>query len=131
MRQIPNNRASAGPWSAACNGKISNPMSEQTTARQVRHQNLYAHHLWQQQRFFAGLLLVVGVAASGLALYRGQLFSPGFAAWILYIPAGLALGGAVLFFRYRSHVKVEEGGVRISSLLSSVLIDYDSIKSAK
>ncbi len=106
-------------------------MTTEASSRPTRHQNLYAHHLWQQQRFFAGLLLVVGVAASGLALYRGQLFSPGFAAWILYIPAGLALGGAVLLFRYRSHVKVEEGGVRISSLLSSVLIDYDSIKSAK
>src|SRR5579872_3280740 len=112
MRQIPNNRASAGPWSAACNGKISNPMSEQTTARQVRHQNLYAHHLWQQQRFFAGLLLVVGLGASGLALYRGQLFTPGFAVWIVYIPVGLALGLAIFTFRYRSHVKVLDEGVK-------------------
>lgn len=97
----------------------------------TRHQNLYAHHLWQQQRFFAALLLVVGVAASVLALYRGQLFTPGFAVWIIYIPVGLALGAAVFIFRYRSNIRVLEDGVKISSLLSNVVIDYDSIKSVK
>ena len=58
-------------------------MASEAPSRPTRYQNLYAHHLWQQQRFFAGLLLVVGLGASGLALYRGQLFTPGFAVWIV------------------------------------------------
>ncbi|HSS60749.1 MAG TPA: hypothetical protein VLK30_04750 [Candidatus Limnocylindrales bacterium] len=106
-------------------------MTTEAPARPTRHQNLYAHHLWQQQRFFAGLLLVVGLGASGLALYRGQLFTPSFAVWIIYIPVGAALGAAVFIFRYRSSVRVLDDGVKISSVLSSVTIDYDSIKSVK
>ena len=106
-------------------------MSTETAARPRRHQNLYAHHLWQQQRFFAGLLLIVGLGVTGVALYRGQLFSSTFAVWIVYAPVGLALGLAIFIFRYRSHVRVLENGVKISSVLSSVVIDYDSIKSVK
>jgi hypothetical protein len=100
-------------------------------SRPSRHQNLYADNLWRQQRFFAGLLLVVGVLATGLAIYQHQLFTPGFAVWIVYIPTGLLLGAAILIFRQRSNVKIEDEGLRISSLLSSVVIDYDSIKSVK
>lgn len=107
------------------------PLSTESPARPRRHQNLYAHHLWQQQRFFAALLLIVGVAVSGLAVYRGELFTPTFAVWLLYVPAGLALGLAIFIFRYRSNVRVEDDGVRISSVISSVVIDYDSIKSVK
>ncbi len=105
-------------------------MSE-APSRPTRHQNLYAHHLWTQQRFFAGLLLVVGLGASALAVYRGQLFTPGFAVWVVYIPVGILLGAAVFIFRYRSSVRVLDEGVKISSVLSSVVIDYDSIKSVK
>ncbi|HEV2139859.1 MAG TPA: hypothetical protein VGT01_01605 [Candidatus Dormibacteraeota bacterium] len=106
-------------------------MTTEAPTRPIRHQNLYAHHLWQQQRFFAGLLLVVGLGATGLALYQHQLFTPGFAVWIVYIPTGLALGAAVLFFRQRSSLRVLDDGVKISSLVSSVVIDYDSIRSVK
>jgi hypothetical protein len=106
-------------------------VSTEAPTRPTRHQNLYAHHLWQQQRFFAGLLLVVGVGATGLAIYQRQLFTPGFAVWIVYIPTGLALGLAVFFFRQRSSLRVLDNGVKISSVLSSVVIDYDSIKSVK
>lgn len=106
-------------------------MTTEAPARPVRHQNLYAHHLWQQQRFFAGLLLVVGLGATGLAIYQGHLFTPGFAVWIVYIPTGIALGGAILFFRQRSSLRVLDEGVKISSLVSSVVIDYDTIRSVK
>jgi hypothetical protein len=97
----------------------------------TRHQNLYAHHLWQQQRFFAVLLLGAGVIATGLAVYRGQLFSPTFTVWLIYIPAGLLLGGGIFLYRYRSNLRVLDEGVKISSMLSSVVIDYDSVKSVK
>lgn len=106
-------------------------MSDQAPDRPTRHQNLYAHQLWQQQRFFAALLLIVGVAAAGLAIYRGQVFTPGFAVWLVYIPVGLALGLGIYFFRQRNHVKVLDDGVHISSVLNEVVIDYDSVKSVK
>jgi hypothetical protein len=106
-------------------------LSTAAPSRPIRHQNLYAHHLWQQQRFFAGLLVGAGVIATGLAIYRGQLFSPSFAVWLIYIPAGLLLGGGILLYRWRSNVRVLEDGVQISSMFSNVVIDYDSIRSVK
>jgi hypothetical protein len=106
-------------------------LSTAAPTRPTRHQNLYAHHLWQQQRFFAALLVGAGVIATGLAVYRGQLFSPSFAVWLIYVPAGLLLGGGILLYRYRSNLKVLDDGVKISSMFSNVVIDYDSIRSVK
>jgi len=100
-------------------------------SRPTRHQNLYADQLWRQQRFFAGLLLVVGLLATGLAIYQHQLFTPGFAVWLVYIPTGFLLGAAILIFRQRSNIQVQDDGLKITSLLASVVIDYDSIKSVK
>jgi hypothetical protein len=106
-------------------------VSNEAPSRPTRHQNLYAHHLWQQQRFFAGMLLVIGLGFTGYALYRGQLFTPGYAVWIAYVPAGLGLGLAIYLFRLRNDVRVLDEGVKISSVLSSVTIPYDDIRSVK
>ena len=106
-------------------------MSTAAPNRPTRHQNLYAHHLWQQQRFFAGLLLAAGLVATGIAVYQHQLFSPAFSVWLVYIPTGILLGAAIFFYRYRSNVRVTDAGVKISSLLTSVVIDYDSIRWVK
>lgn len=106
-------------------------MSTETASRPRRHQNLYAHHLWQQQRFFAGLLLAAGIVATGISIYQGQLFSPAFSVWLIYIPTGILLGAAILLYRYRSNMQVLDDGVKISSMFSSVLIDYDSIRWVK
>ena len=106
-------------------------MSTEAASRPARHQVLYAHHLWLQQRFFAGLLLLAGVVATGIAIYQGQLFSPAFAVWLVYIPTGILLGGAILLYRWRSNLRVLDDGVRISSMLQNVVLDYDSIKSVK
>ncbi len=84
-----------------------------------------------QQRFFAGLLLAAGIVATGIAVYQGQLFSPAFAVWLVYIPTGLLLGGAILLYRWRSSLKVLDNGVEISSMLNHVVIDYDSIRWVK
>ncbi len=96
-----------------------------------RHQNLYAHYMWRQQRFFAGFLVVVGLVMTGLVIYQHQLTTASSMVWLLYIPSGLLLGAAFLVYRRRSHVHVQEAGVKISTLLSSVMLDYDSIKSVK
>ncbi len=106
-------------------------MDTQTTSRPSRHQNLYAHQLWLQQRFFAGILVVVGVIAVALAIYSHQLRNPSTAIWLIYVPSGLLLGGAVLLYRYRSAVHVSDDGVTVSTLLSKVTVDFDSIKSVK
>ena len=106
-------------------------MSTEGASRPARHQVLYAHHLWLQQRFFAGLLLLAGVVATGIAIYQGQLFSPAFAVWLVYIPTGILLGGAILLYRWRSNLQVLDSGVRIASMFSNVVIDYDAIKSVK
>jgi hypothetical protein len=87
--------------------------------------------MWRQQRFYAGALVAVGVVATGLLLYQGQLFGASGAIWLLYIPSGLLLGGAFLYYRHRSNVHVSEDGVKISTMFSSVLLDYDSIRSVK
>jgi len=106
-------------------------LSTAEPTRRVRHQNLYAHHLWLQQRFFAGLLLAAGIIATGIAIYQRQLFSPAYTVWLVYIPTGLALGGAILLYRRRCNVQVLDEGVRISGMFASVTLDYDSIRWVK
>lgn len=106
-------------------------MSTPEPAAPKRHQNLYAHQVWQQQRFFAAILLVVGVAMTILGIYQGQLTKPTNAVWLLYVPSGLLLGGAVLLYRQRSHIRALDDGVRISTMFSSVLIPYDAIRFVK
>jgi hypothetical protein len=106
-------------------------LSTEAPPGRVRHQNLHAHHMWRQQRFFAGFLVAVGVVMTGLLIYQGQITHTTNLIWALYVPSGLLLGGAFLYYRHRSHVSVQEDGVNVSTLLSNVLIDYDSIKSVK
>jgi hypothetical protein len=90
--------------------------------------------MWRQQRFFAGFLVAVGVVMTAILIYQRQLTHAGNFAnliWILYVPSGLLLGGAFLYYRHRSHVLVQDDGVKVSTLRSSILLDYDSIKSVK
>jgi hypothetical protein len=87
--------------------------------------------LWRQQRFYAGALIGVGLVATGLLIYQGQLVGPSGFIWLLYVPSGVLLGGLFLFYRRRSHVRITEKGVRVSTMWSSVLLDYDSIRSVK
>ncbi|MEO8744945.1 MAG: hypothetical protein ABI334_00450 [Candidatus Dormiibacterota bacterium] len=96
-----------------------------------RHQNLHAHQLWQQQRFFAGFLVAVGIVMTVLLIYQHQFNKAANVVWLLYVPSGLLLGGLFLYYRYRSHVRILDEGVKISTLLSSVVIDYNTIKSVK
>jgi len=92
---------------------------------------LYADQLWRQQRFFAGFLVAVGVGMTALLLYKGQLTSTSNLIWLLYIPSGLLLGGAFLFYKYRSYAEPRDEGFKVSALRSSVLIPYESIRSVK
>ena len=97
----------------------------------ARQPILYADQLWRQQRFFAGFLVLVGLGMTALLIYRGQLTQTANMIWVLYIPSGLILGGAFLLYKYRSYVEPLDDGLKVSALRSSVLIDYDSIRSVK
>jgi hypothetical protein len=87
--------------------------------------------MWRQQRFYAGALVAVGLVATSLLLYQGQLLGPSGLIWLLYVPSGLFLGGAFLLYRRRSHVQVTESGIKVSTMFNTVLLDYDSIRSVK
>ena len=104
--------------------------STQTEASS-RQPILYADQLWRQQRFFAGFLVAVGLGMTGLLLYKGQLTTTSNLIWLLYIPSGLLLGGAFLFYKYRSFAESLDEGFKVSALRSSVLIPYESIRSVK
>ena len=104
-----------------------------TEAQQAspRQPILYADQLWRQQRFFAGFLVLVGVGMTALLLYKGQLTTTSNLIWLMYIPSGLLLGGAFLFYKYRSFAEPLDEGFKVSALRSSVLIPYESIRSVK
>ena len=97
----------------------------------VRQPILYADQMWRQQRFFAGFLVAVGALMTGVLVYQGQLLLHSNLIWSLYVPSGILLGGGFLFYKWRSYVEPQDGGLKVSTLLSSVVIDYDQIRIVK
>lgn len=107
-------------------------MSSSTSPNgRTRQPILYADQMWRQQRFFAGFLVAVGALMTGVLLYQGQLLLHSNLIWSLYIPSGLLLGGGFLVYRWRSYVEPQEQGLKVSTMLSSVVIDYDQIRIVK
>ncbi|HEY8862549.1 MAG TPA: hypothetical protein VIO37_00055 [Candidatus Dormibacteraeota bacterium] len=106
-------------------------MSTETPSGRLRQPILYADQLWRQQRFFAGFLVAVGIVMTVILVYQGQIAKSANVIWLLYIPSGLLLGGAFLLYKRRSYVEALEGGVKVSTLRSSVLIEYDKIRGVK
>ena len=106
-------------------------MSTAADTRPTRHQNLYAHYVWLQQRFFAGVLVLIGVVLTTISLYQRSTFSASYAAFVIYIPIGVLVLAALLFYRWRSKVEISEAGVKLSNSVRSVTISYDSIRSVK
>jgi len=121
-----------------------------TTAQpsgRVHQEILYADQMWRQQRFFAGFLVVIGLLMIGVLIYQGQLskigtdlslaitkgeiYALGPAVWLLYVPAGFLLGAGFLYYKRRSFVEPIEAGLKVSTLRSTVLIDYDSIRGVR
>lgn len=96
----------------------------------MRQPILYAEEMWRRQRFWAVILVVAGVVVSAY-LY---VFSPvrrwdqGTIIWLLYIPSGLLLGAALLYYRHRHYIHARDDKLRISNLLSAVDIDYDQVR---
>ncbi|GAC1512522.1 MAG: hypothetical protein NVS1B3_16300 [Candidatus Dormibacteraceae bacterium] len=105
--------------------------TEAPSPGRVRQPILYADQLWRQQRFFAGFLVAVGLVMTILLIYQGQIAKSANVIWLLYIPSGLLLGGAFLLYKRRSYVEALDSGMKVSTLRSSVLIDYDRIRGVK
>ena len=97
----------------------------------VRQPILYADQMWRQQRFFAGFLIAIGLVMTGVLVYQNQLFVHSNLIWLMYVPSGALLGGAFLVYKWRSYVEAQEDGLKVSTLFSSVLIDYDQIRMVK
>lgn len=98
----------------------------------LRQPILYAEEMWRRQRFFVLLLLGLGVVASVTTLVgnHGRLDSTS-GVFLIYVPAGLLFGGALLLYRYRNYVQVTDTGLKVSNLLRSVVIDWDQIRAAR
>jgi len=95
----------------------------------VRQRILYADQIWRQQRFFAFFLLSVGpVGAAYFYFTQGRHLSQTVNVFVLYIPAGLLLMAALQYYRFRSHIQIREDGLKVSNLLSSVVIPYEEIR---
>ncbi len=100
-------------------------------AAKGRQRILYAEELWRWQRFYAGLLVVVGLIAGGVVVYEHQPINSGNIIWLFYAPIGLVLAGAFLVYRWRSFVEPLEAGLKVSTLFSNVVIDYEDIRMVK
>jgi hypothetical protein len=105
--------------------------SNGATPGRARQAILYADQLWRQQRIFAGLLVALGLGMTGYLLYMGVLNKSANVIWALYAPTGLALGGAFLYYKWRSYVEAQDDGLKVSTLRSNVVIGYDTIRGVK
>ena len=96
-----------------------------------RQRILYAEELWRWQRFYAALLVLVGLFAVGVVVYSRQPITQSNIIWLFYAPVGLLIGGAFLVYRWRSFVEPMDSGLKVSTLRASVLIDYEDIRMVK
>jgi hypothetical protein len=98
----------------------------------LRQPILYAEQLWRGQRMWALVLFVFGVLGSGylLVTQKGR-FDMNLLIFLGYIPVALLLVGLLFYYRRRSYVQVTEEGLKVSNLLSSALIPYEQIRSAR
>ena len=98
----------------------------------LRQPILYAEQMWRAQRMWALVLLVFGFIGGGglLVANKGRIDNT-VVIFLGYIPCAVILGGLLLYYRSRNHVQVMESGLKISNLLSSTVIDYGRIRSAR
>ena len=100
-------------------------------AGRIRQPILYADRMWRQQRFFAAFMIVVGAGFTIWQTTQHLAGTSSYVLWLLYMPAGLIYGGAFLLYKWRSYVEPLEEGLKVSTLRSSVLINYDTIRGVR
>jgi hypothetical protein len=88
--------------------------------------------MWRRQRLWPLLLLGAGVVFSVTTLVsRHGVLDQNTVVWLAYIPCALIFGALLILYRRRNYVQVTESGLRISSLLSALVIGYDQIRSTR
>lgn len=88
--------------------------------------------MWRRQRTWIIVLAVLGMGMSILTLYQQNFrFDYNAGVWLAYIPAALLFSGLLFYYRWRSHVQVLETGLKVSNLLSSIVIGYDLIRATR
>ncbi len=98
----------------------------------MRQPILYADQMWRKQRFWALFLVVVGLAMSFYTVvYSHQGLNTNTYVWMAYVPSGLVLLGLLQYYKWRSHVQATDAGLKVSNLMSSVVIDYGLIRGVK
>ncbi len=98
----------------------------------MRHHILYADQMWRKQRFWALFLVLVGLVMSFyLIIYRRQPLNTNTYIWLAYVPSGLLLLGILQYYKWRSFVQATDAGLKVSNLMSSVMIDYQSIRGVR
>ena len=97
----------------------------------MKHRILYADQLWRQQRFFILLLMGLGVAMTIVVYVQFRRFDSNTWIWLLYVPSALLLAGGFQYYRWRSYVEPRDDGLKVSNLLSTVLIDYEQIRGVR
>jgi hypothetical protein len=98
----------------------------------VRQPILYGEEMWKRQRPFPVFFIIVGVVMSVVTLFTtwGRAVSNSW-LFLAYVGSGLVYGALLLYYRWRSRVEITEEGLKVSNLLSSVVIDYDDIRSVR
>ena len=98
----------------------------------MRQPILYGEEMWKRQRPFPVFFIIVGVVMSVVTLFTtwGRAVSNSW-LFLAYVGSGLVYGALLLYYRWRSRVEISEEGLKVSNLLSSVVIDYDDIRSVR
>jgi hypothetical protein len=98
----------------------------------VRQPILYGEEMWKRQRPFPVFFIIVGVVMSVVTLFTtwGRAVSNSW-LFLAYVGSGLVYGALLLYYRWRSRAEVTEEGLKISNLLSSMVLDYDDIRSVR
>jgi hypothetical protein len=95
----------------------------------VRQPILYAEEIWKRQRLFPVFFIIVGTVLTSTTLFTGSASFAGSSwIWPVYILSGVLYGAGLLYYRRRSRAEVTEEGLKVSNLLNSFVIPYDSIR---
>jgi hypothetical protein len=95
----------------------------------VRQRILYAEEIWKRQRLFPLFFITVGIVLTATVFISGSARFTGTSwIWPVYVLSGLVYGAGLLYYRWRSRAEVTDAGLKISNLLNTYLVPYDSIR---
>lgn len=98
----------------------------------LRQPILYAEELWRRQRLWPLMFVGAGIVLSVFMLVgRHGVVDANVLVGLVYVPCGLLFGAALLFYRRRNYAEVTESGLKVSSLLSQMVISYDEIRNTR